>query len=91
MGHWAKGKGQGDKENWGQGERLNHLVFLLQYFSVKGERGIYLYLCNLDKISRPDAIAKRIAEYYSPALTELVLQPPLAKREQGQRDKINCS
>ncbi|MDZ7952414.1 hypothetical protein [Nostoc sp. DedQUE09] len=41
-----------------------------------------ILLCNLDKISRPDAIAKKIAEYYFPALTELVLQPPLAKREQ---------
>ncbi|MBN4004594.1 serine hydrolase domain-containing protein [Nostoc sp. LPT] len=40
-----------------------------------------ILLCNLDKISRPDAIAKKIAEYYCPVLTELLLQPPLAKRE----------
>ncbi|MBD2530737.1 beta-lactamase family protein [Nostoc flagelliforme FACHB-838] len=36
-----------------------------------------ILLCNLDKISRPDAIAKKIAEYYCPNLTEVVLQPPL--------------
>ncbi|MCC5646512.1 beta-lactamase family protein [Nostoc sp. CHAB 5824] len=36
-----------------------------------------ILLCNLDKISRPDAIAKDIAEYYCPALKEVVLQPPL--------------
>jgi CubicO group peptidase (beta-lactamase class C family) len=36
-----------------------------------------ILLCNLDKISRPDAIAKKIAEYYCPVLKEAVLQPPL--------------
>ncbi|WGV24709.1 serine hydrolase domain-containing protein [Halotia branconii] len=36
-----------------------------------------ILLCNLDKISRPDAIAKKIAGYYSPKLAKLALQPPL--------------
>ncbi|MDZ8064721.1 MAG: hypothetical protein RMY64_03640 [Nostoc sp. DedQUE08] len=36
-----------------------------------------ILLCNLDKISRPDAIAKEIAGYYCPALEKVVLQPPL--------------
>ncbi|MEH2213720.1 hypothetical protein [Nostoc sp.] len=40
-----------------------------------------ILLCNLDKIYRPDAIAKKIAEYYCPVITELVLQPPLGERE----------
>ncbi|WP_445632789.1 serine hydrolase [Nostoc sp. DSM 114161] len=35
-----------------------------------------ILFCNLDTISRPDAIAKEIAGYYCPALRELVLQPP---------------
>lgn len=33
--------------------------------------------CNLDKIVRPDAIAKEIAGYCCPALANLPLQPPL--------------
>ncbi|MBD2245957.1 serine hydrolase [Nostoc sp. FACHB-888] len=41
------------------------------------DRITVILLCNLDKISRPDAIAKKIAEYYCPALKEVVLQPPL--------------
>ncbi|MBD2339248.1 beta-lactamase family protein [Calothrix sp. FACHB-156] len=36
-----------------------------------------ILLCNLDQISRPDAIAKEIAGYYCPELTKLALQPPL--------------
>lgn len=40
-----------------------------------------ILLCNLDKISRPDAIAKKIAEYYCLVLKKLVLQPPLVERE----------
>ncbi|MEA5503643.1 serine hydrolase domain-containing protein [Halotia wernerae UHCC 0503] len=36
-----------------------------------------ILLCNLNQISRPDAIAKEIAGYYCPNLTELALQPPL--------------
>ena len=39
-----------------------------------------ILLCNLDKISRPDAIAKDIAGYYCPPLKEVVLQPPLGER-----------
>ncbi|MBD2681936.1 MULTISPECIES: serine hydrolase [Nostoc] len=35
-----------------------------------------ILFCNLDTISRPDAIAKEIAAYYCPALREIVLQPP---------------
>jgi D-alanyl-D-alanine carboxypeptidase len=38
-----------------------------------------ILLCNLDKISRPDAIAKEIAGYYCPALSEIGLQPPLGE------------
>ncbi|MBC1222065.1 hypothetical protein GNF10_05100 [Nostoc sp. UCD121] len=30
-----------------------------------------ILLCHQDKISRPDAIAKKIAEYYYPALEVL--------------------
>lgn len=36
-----------------------------------------IIFCNLDKISRPDAIAKEIAGYYCPSLQEIELQPPL--------------
>ncbi len=36
-----------------------------------------ILLCNLEQISRPDAIAKEIAGYYCPELTKLALQPPL--------------
>ncbi|MFN6562628.1 MAG: serine hydrolase domain-containing protein [Nostoc sp. ChiSLP01] len=35
-----------------------------------------ILFCNLDTISRPDAIAKEIADYYCPSLREVVLQPP---------------
>ncbi|WP_392534706.1 serine hydrolase domain-containing protein [Nostoc sp. C117] len=38
-----------------------------------------ILLCNLDKISRPDAIAKEIAGYYCPALRKIALQPPLGE------------
>jgi CubicO group peptidase (beta-lactamase class C family) len=41
------------------------------------DRITVILLCNLDKISRPDAIAKKIAEYYCPDIKEVVLQPPL--------------
>ena len=40
-----------------------------------------ILFCNLDKISRPDAIAKKIAGYYCPVLTQLKLQPPLGGDE----------
>lgn len=36
-----------------------------------------ILLCNLEQISRPDAIAKEIAGYYCPELHKLALQPPL--------------
>ncbi len=36
-----------------------------------------ILFCNLDKIARPDAIAKEIAGYFCPALGELPLQPPM--------------
>ena len=36
-----------------------------------------ILLCNLDKIIRPDAIAKEIANYYCPALAPFLIQPPL--------------
>jgi CubicO group peptidase (beta-lactamase class C family) len=36
-----------------------------------------ILLCNLDAVVRPDAIAKKIAEYYCPVIAELPLQPPL--------------
>lgn len=36
-----------------------------------------IVLCNLDKIVRPDAIAKEIGGYYCPTLAKLKLQPPL--------------
>ncbi|MBD2415620.1 beta-lactamase family protein [Nostoc calcicola FACHB-3891] len=38
-----------------------------------------ILFCNLDQISRPDAIAKKIGGYYCPALRELMLQPPLGE------------
>ncbi|OUL18228.1 serine hydrolase [Nostoc sp. 106C] len=37
-----------------------------------------IVLCNLDQVSRPDAIAKEIAGYYCPELAKISLQPPLA-------------
>ncbi|MDZ7960004.1 MAG: serine hydrolase domain-containing protein [Aulosira sp. DedQUE10] len=37
-----------------------------------------ILLCNLEQISRPDAIAKEIAGYYCSELTTLKLQPPLS-------------
>ncbi|OUL34295.1 serine hydrolase [Nostoc sp. T09] len=37
-----------------------------------------IVLCNLDRVSRPDAIAKEIAGYYCPELTKISLQPPLS-------------
>ncbi|WP_243458535.1 hypothetical protein [Nostoc sp. UIC 10630] len=40
-----------------------------------------ILLCHRDKISRPDAIAKKIAEYYCPALKEVILQPPLGEED----------
>lgn len=36
-----------------------------------------ILFCNLDRIARPDAIAKEIAGYYCTALTLRELQPPL--------------
>ncbi|MEH2447531.1 MAG: hypothetical protein V7K18_17530 [Nostoc sp.] len=39
-----------------------------------------ILLCNLEKIYRPDAIAKDIAGYYCPPLKEVALQPPLGKK-----------
>lgn len=36
-----------------------------------------ILFCNLDKIARPDALAKEIAGYYCPALAKLALQPPI--------------
>ncbi len=36
-----------------------------------------ILFCNLDKIARPDAIAKEIAGYFCPSLAELPLQPPM--------------
>ncbi|MBD0395268.1 MAG: hypothetical protein ICV52_15810 [Microcoleus sp. C1-bin4] len=35
-----------------------------------------IVLCNLDNISRPDAIALKIARYFCPQLTNAMLQPP---------------
>jgi CubicO group peptidase (beta-lactamase class C family) len=35
-----------------------------------------IVLCNLDAVTRPDAIAKEIAGYYSDAIANLELQPP---------------
>ena len=35
-----------------------------------------IVLCNLDNISRPDAIALEIARYFCPQLTNVMLQPP---------------
>jgi D-alanyl-D-alanine carboxypeptidase len=36
-----------------------------------------IVLFNLDKILRPDAIAKEIAGYYCPELSKIALVPPL--------------
>jgi CubicO group peptidase (beta-lactamase class C family) len=36
-----------------------------------------IVFCNLDQITRPDAIAKEIAGYYCPILAKLALQPPV--------------
>lgn len=36
-----------------------------------------IVLSNLDKIARPDAIAKKIADYYCPELRKVALQPPI--------------
>ena len=41
------------------------------------DRLTVILLCNLDRIIRPDAIAKGIANYYCPALASLPIQPPL--------------
>lgn len=41
------------------------------------DRLTVILLCNLDKIIRPDAIAKEIANYYCPALASFSIQPPL--------------
>ncbi|WP_250125662.1 serine hydrolase domain-containing protein [Chroococcidiopsis sp. CCMEE 29] len=38
-----------------------------------------IVFCNLDQITRPDAIAKEIAGYYCPTLAKLALQPPVEK------------
>ena len=35
-----------------------------------------IVLCNLDNLSRPDAIALEIARYFCPHLTNVMLQPP---------------
>jgi D-alanyl-D-alanine carboxypeptidase len=36
-----------------------------------------IVLCNLDAVTKPDAIAKEIAGYYSDAIANLELQPPI--------------
>ena len=41
------------------------------------DRLTVILFCNLDKIIRPDAIAKEIANYYCPALAPFSIQPPL--------------
>ena len=41
------------------------------------DRLTVILFCNLDKIIRPDAIAKKIANYYSPAIASLSIQPPV--------------
>ena len=41
------------------------------------DRLTVILFCNLDKIIRPDAIVKEIANYYCPALASLSIQPPL--------------
>jgi D-alanyl-D-alanine carboxypeptidase len=35
-----------------------------------------ILFCNLDRVTRPDAIAKEIAGYYCPSLARFALQPP---------------
>ncbi|MEM8780777.1 MAG: serine hydrolase domain-containing protein [Cyanobacteria bacterium P01_G01_bin.49] len=42
------------------------------------DRLTVIVFCNLDKISRPDAIAKEIAGYYCPAIASLPIQPPIS-------------
>ena len=37
-----------------------------------------ILFCNLDKIVRPDAIAKEIADYYSPAIASLPINPAIS-------------
>ncbi|MDY6936056.1 MAG: serine hydrolase domain-containing protein [Cyanobacteriota bacterium] len=39
------------------------------------DRIAVIFLCNLDKISRPDAIAKEIAGYFCPQIAALSLRP----------------
>ena len=41
------------------------------------DRLTVILFCNLDKIIRPDAIAKEIAGYYSSTIASLLIQPPL--------------
>lgn len=41
------------------------------------DRLTVILFCNLDKIIRPDAIAKEIAGYYSPAIASLPIQPAI--------------
>ena len=42
-----------------------------------GDRLTVILFCNLDKIIRPDAIAKKIANYYCPIIASSPIQPPL--------------
>ena len=41
------------------------------------DRLTVILFCNLDKIIRPDAIAKKIANYYCPALASLPIRPAI--------------
>ena len=42
------------------------------------DRITVILLCNLDRISRPDAIAKEIAGYYSQAIAALPIRPAIS-------------
>lgn len=66
--------------NYGDRRVVSHNGSILGFASnitrFIDDRISVIVLCNLDRIARPDAIAKTVAGYYCPSLAELPLQPP---------------
>ncbi|MBD1926760.1 beta-lactamase family protein [Trichocoleus sp. FACHB-90] len=67
--------------NYGNRRVVNHNGSILGFASnitrFIDDKITVILFCNLDKIARPNAIAKEIAGYYCPSLANQPLQPPL--------------
>ncbi len=58
-----------------------HTVYEIASVAKTFTATVIMMLVEQGVISLEEAIAKKIAEYYCPVLTELVLQPPLGEKE----------